>query len=126
MNELIQTGWHWLLLISLAGGVLSGALGVGSGILIIPALVLALGVPQKAAQGICLAVMVPMSLMGAYRYYVNPDIKMSLSVILIMIPLAVAGAYLGSMIAAWLPASVLKRAFGIFVIIVGIRMAFMK
>ena len=126
MNELIQTGWHWLLLISLLGGVLSGALGVGSGILIIPALVLALGVPQKAAQGICLAVMVPMSLMGAYRYYINPDIKISLSVILVMVPLAVAGAYIGSMIAAWLPAAILKRAFGIFIVIVGIRMAFFK
>ncbi len=126
MNEWVQSSWHWLLLISLVGGVLSGALGVGSGILIIPALVLALGVPQKVAQGICLAVMVPMALMGAYRYYVNPDIKISMAVILIMTPLAVVGAYFGSQIAAWLPAAVLKRAFGIFIIIIGIRMAFMK
>ena len=126
MNELIQNGWYWLLVIGVLGGTLSGALGVGSGILIIPALVLGLGVQQKVAQGICLAVMVPMALMGAYRYYVNPDIKISLSVILVMAPLAVVGAYLGAQIAAWLPAAILKRSFGVFVIIVGIRMAFGK
>jgi len=75
MNEVVQSGRYWLLLIGLLGGTLSGALGVGSGILIIPALVLGLGIEQKVAQGICLAVMVPMALMGAYRYYVNPDIN---------------------------------------------------
>lgn len=126
MNELVQNGWQWLLLIGLVGGTLSGALGVGSGILIIPALALGLGIAQKSAQGICLAVMVPMALMGAYRYYVNPDIKVSLSVILVMAPFAVAGAYLGSQIAAWLPAVILRRSFGVFIIIVGIKMAFMK
>jgi len=126
MNEVIQSGWYWLLLIGLLGGTLSGALGVGSGILIIPALVLGLGIQQKVAQGICLAVMVPMALMGAYRYYINPDIKISLSVILVLTPLAVVGAYLGAQIAAWLPAAILKRSFGVLIIIIGMKMAFMK
>ena len=126
MNELIQNSWQWLLLVGLLGGTLSGALGVGSGVLIIPALVLGMGVQQKEAQGICLAVMVPMALMGAYRYYVNPDIKISMGIILVMAPLAVVGAYLGSQLAAWLPAAMLKRFFGVFIIIVGIKMAFMK
>lgn len=126
MNEIVQGGWYWLLLIGLLAGTLSGALGVGSGILIIPALVFGLGIQQKAAQGISLAVMVPMALMGAYRYYVNPDIKISLSVILVIAPLAVVGAYLGAQMAAWLPAAILRRSFGVFIIIVGIRMAFMK
>lgn len=126
MNEVVQNGWYWLLLIGILAGTLSGALGVGSGILIIPALVFGLGIEQKSAQGISLAVMVPMALMGAYRYYVNPDIKISLSVILVLAPLAVVGAYLGAQMAAWLPAVILKRSFGVFIIIVGIRMAFMK
>ena len=126
MNEIVQSGWYWLLLIGLIAGTLSGALGVGSGILIIPALVLGLGIQQKVAQGISLAVMVPMALMGAYRYYVNPDIKINMGVILVMAPLAVVGAYLGAQMAAWLPAAILKRSFGVFIIIVGIRMAFIK
>jgi uncharacterized membrane protein YfcA len=126
MNEMVQNSWQWLLLISLVGGTLSGALGVGSGILIIPALVLGLGFQQKVAQGVCLGVMVPMALTGAFSYYVNPDIKISLSVILVMIPLAMAGAYLGSQIAAWLPALILRRFFGVFIIVVGARMIFAK
>jgi uncharacterized membrane protein YfcA len=126
MNEVVQNSWYWLLLISLLGGTLSGALGVGSGILVIPALVLGLGFQQKDAQGVCLGVMVPMALTGAISYYVNPDIKVSLSVVLVMIPLAMVGAYLGSQIAAWLPAVVLKRCFGIFIIVVGARMLFAK
>ena len=126
MNEIVQSGWYWLLLIGLIAGTLSGALGVGSGILIIPALVLGLGIQQKVAQGISLAVMVPMALMGAYRYYMNPDIKINMGVILVMAPLAVVGAYLGAQLAAWLPAAILKRSFGVFIIIVGIRMAFVK
>jgi uncharacterized membrane protein YfcA len=81
MNELMQTSWHRLLWVSLVGGVLGGAL------------VLALGAPEKVAQGICLAFMVPISLMGAYCCCINPDIGTSMSLILIMIPLAVAGAY---------------------------------
>ncbi len=126
MDELVRNSWYWLLLISLFGGILSGALGVGSGIVLVPALVLFMGVSQKAAQGTCLAVMVPMALMGAIRYYMNPEIKLSTSAILMMIPLAVAGAYIGSWIATTLPDVVLRRSFGVFVVIVGIKMFLTK
>ncbi len=126
MEELVRNSWCWLLLISLLSGILSGALGVGSGILLVPALVLFMGVSQKAAQGTCLAVMVPMALMGAIRYYANPEIKLSTSAILIMIPLAVAGAYFGSWIAATLSDVALRRSFGVFVVIVGIKMFLTK
>jgi uncharacterized membrane protein YfcA len=124
MNELVRNSWPVLLVISLLGGTVSGALGVGSGILLIPALVLLMGMSQKVAQGTCLAVMVPMALMGAVRYYVNPEIRVSMSVIVVMIPLAVVGAYFGSWIAATLPAVVLRRAFGLFVVVVGVKMFF--
>ncbi len=126
MSEVLRNHWYWLLLISLAGGSLIGALGVGIGILIVPALVLCLDLQQKTAQGTCLAVMVPMALMGAVRYYLNPDIKISPGVILVMIPLAVVGAYLGSLVAAALPAATLRRAFGVFVMLVGAKMLLMK
>jgi uncharacterized membrane protein YfcA len=124
MNELVRNSWPVLLVISLLGGTVSGALGVGSGILLIPALVIFMGMSQKVAQGTCLAVMVPMALMGAVRYYVNPEIRVNLGVIAVMIPLAVVGAYFGSWIAASLPAVVLRRAFGLFVVVVGVKMFF--
>lgn len=126
MDELLKNNWYWFCVISLLGGTLSGALGVGGGVFIVPALVIGLGLTQKVAQGTCLALMVPMALMGAIRYHLNPDIRMSLWVILIMIPCGIIGANIGSSIAAWLPDIVLKRIFGAFVVIVGIKMILVK
>ncbi len=62
-------------LLGICAGVLSGALGVGSGILLIPTLVLFCSFEQKSAQGMSLAVMVPMALVGALRYWKNPQMK---------------------------------------------------
>lgn len=122
MEEIIRNSWHWLALIGFLGGTLSGALGIGSGILIVPALVLGFGFSQKVAQGTSLAVMAPMALMGALRYYWNPQIKLNIGVIFLLIPLAVLGANLGSCIAAWLPETILRRLFGIFIIVAGVKM----
>ena len=122
MESIVRTSWHWLALIGLFGGFLSGTLGVGSGILIIPALALGLGLAQKTAQGTCLAVMVPMALTGALRYSRNSETKMDLQVILILAACAVIGAVVGSSVAQWVPGLVLRRCFGAFVIVVGVKM----
>lgn len=122
MTPEIGNMWYWLVLVGLFGGALSGALGVGAGILVVPALVLGLGFAQKSAQGIALAVMVPMALTGALRYYVNPAIKINPTVVLVLIPFAVIGALVGSHFAAILPAVVLRKCFGVFVIVAGIKM----
>ena len=122
MDDIVRNGWYWLILIGLLSGTISGALGVGGGILIVPALVLGMGVTQKLAQGTSLAVMVPVALMGALRYHWNPEIKLNMVVILLLIPVAVLGANLGASIAAWLPAATLRRVFGVFVILAGLKM----
>jgi uncharacterized membrane protein YfcA len=70
--------------------------------------------------------MVPMALMGALRYYWNPDIKMGLAAILLLIPFAVLGANIGSSIAAWLPGAILKKSFGVFIILVGMKLVLSK
>jgi uncharacterized membrane protein YfcA len=59
--------WKYIVL-GLVSGVFSSTFGVGSGILMIPALVMMFEFTQKSAQGICLAVMAPMALVGAIRY----------------------------------------------------------
>ena len=59
-----------LILFGLAAGVLSGLLGIGGGIFIIPALVFLLGFSQEMAQGTTLAMMVPpIGLLAAWAYY---------------------------------------------------------
>ena len=124
MDEIIRSGWHWLVLIGVFSGILSGALGVGSGILIIPALVLVMSFPQKIAQGTCLAVMVPMALMGAIRYKMNPAIQINMMVVLLLAVSAVIGAFAGVEIAGRLPGNVLRKIFACLIIIAALKMLF--
>jgi uncharacterized membrane protein YfcA len=110
-----------LLVLGLVAGLLSGILGIGSGIILVPALV-HLAFPQKDAQGIALAVMVPMALVGAIRYKMHPEIELNPNVILVLGLTAVIGALLGATLAGHLHNLMLRRLFATLIIIVGIRM----
>ncbi len=115
-------GWWAFVLLGVCAGVVSGMLGVGSGTVIIPALVLLMGLPQKSAQGMCLAAMIPMVAVGAVRYKLNPDIEVSMVRVALLALGGVAGAFVGVEIATRLPGSVLRRVFACFIIAVGLRM----
>ena len=114
--------WWAYVILGISVGVFSSTFGVGSGIVLIPALVLIFSVPQKSAQGICLAVMVPMALVGAMRYRLNPEIVMDLKIIVMLSAFGVVGAYLGSGIAAYVSASVLRKLFAVIMIAAAIKM----
>lgn len=109
------------IVLGLVAGVISGCLGVGSGLVLIPAMVLIFAVAQKSAQGISLAVMVPMALIGAWRYIANPEIRVDLRIVALIAAGAVVGALVGSQLAAVLPARTLKKAFAVFLILVAVR-----
>ena len=113
--------WSTYALLGLAAGIISGGLGVGSGLVLIPALVLLFAVPQKSAQGVALTVMVPMALIGAIRYIANPSIKVDPRIVGLVAAGAVAGALVGSHLASVLPARVLKKAFAAFLLLVAAR-----
>jgi len=121
LSVLPEFSWS-LIALGLAAGVLSSMLGVGSGILLVPALVILAGLPQKSAQGTALAVMVPMALVGAARYAANPHIDISLMRVLLLSLGAIAGAMIGAAIAGRLPGFVLRRIFAGFLLIVAVRM----
>ncbi len=114
--------WLWVTLIGLGVGIVSGGLGVGSGIILVPALVYALAADQKTAQGMSLVVMVPMVLMSAIRYSLNPNIHISLWVVVVLAVAGVVGANIGSSIAFALPGDVLRRGFAVFIILAGVMM----
>ncbi len=122
MMDWLPTQWPALIGIGVLGGIIGSALGVGGGILIVPSLVLFLEFDQKVAQGTSLAVMAPMAVMATLRYQWNKDIPLDWTVILLLVPFMLIGANIGSTVAAYLPASVLKKIFGAFVIIVGLRL----
>lgn len=108
-------------LTGIAGGMLGGTFGVGGGVIMVPALV-AMAIPQKEAQGISLAAMVPMALVGAIRYYVNPEIRVHPPIVFAVAFGAVIGVFIGSWIAAELPVASLRKGFALLLVAVAVRL----
>ena len=118
----LSNPWWFFVFLGICAGVLSGALGLGAGIILVPTLVLLCDFEQKSAQGMALAVMVPMVLVGALRYWKNPEIEMNAAVIGLIILGALAGALLGTELAVWLPGHILRKIFAVVLIIVAVKM----
>ena len=108
------------LLIGLGVGVLSGLLGIGGGVVLVPAMVYLLSVEQHTAQGVSLAVIVPTAVVGAITHYRHGNVLPRLAVGLGLA--AVVGAVVGAWLSAMLDDDVLHRAFGALVVFVGARM----
>ena len=122
MLDQLPGEWWIFIVLGLCAGVVSGMLGLGSGIIFVPALVFLCGLGQKSAQGTALAVMVPMVLVGAIRYWRNPEIDVN-GVVVVLIALgAVAGALGGTELAARLPPGILRKCFALFLVVVAVRM----
>jgi uncharacterized membrane protein YfcA len=114
-----------LSVIGILAGIIAGGMGVGGGIIIVPALVLIFGMSQHQAQGTSLAVLLPpISFLAVIKYHKDGYIDYKFALIL-----AVAfflGSYLGGLIAVNLPAKTLKKIFGILMLFAGLRMIFGK
>lgn len=112
------------LLLALTGvlaGFVSGSLGVGGGIIIIPMLTLFLGLNQHQAQGTSLAVMTfPVFLISAYNYYKSGYVNVKFALIIVIA--FVIGSYFSSRMAVQMPEKTLKRIFGLFLAFMGMRM----
>ncbi len=114
-----------ILVIGLMAGLVSGALGVGGGIIIVPALILFLGFSQHMAQGTSIAILLlPTGILAVLQYYKNGYVDVKVALILML--LFVVGAYLGSLVSLSLPDKVLKKVFGIFMLLVSLKMVFGK
>jgi uncharacterized membrane protein YfcA len=114
-----------LVVIGLIAGFLSGILGVGGGVVMVPLMVLLLGFSQHQAQGTSLAVLaVPVTLAAAYNYYQDGSLNWRYA--LVMAFMFVIGGYLGSKLAISLDEKVLKRIFGVILVVLGFRMIFVK
>lgn len=110
-----------LLLIGLAAGMLGGMVGVGGGIIIVPALVFFLGFSQKLAQGTSLGMLLlPVGILGAIQYYKQGYIDFK-AIALIGVAF-MAGSYLGSKLALSLPQETVKKIFAVLLLLVGLKM----
>ncbi|MFO8023179.1 MAG: sulfite exporter TauE/SafE family protein [Perlabentimonas sp.] len=114
-----------LAIIGLLAGFTGGALGLGGGIIIVPALVFIMGFTQHQAQGTSLAVIVfPVALLGAYNYYKVGHVNVKYVLILALAFLV--GSYLGSLMSINLPEKILKKVFGIAILLLSLKMIFDK
>ena len=112
-----------LLLIGLVAGVLSGIIGIGGGIVIVPALVYFIGFSQRTAQGTSLAILLlPIGLLGVIQFYKAGyvDIKVTAIISLAFF----LGSYFGSRIALTVPQEILKKYFAVLLLIIAIKMLF--
>jgi uncharacterized membrane protein YfcA len=111
------------IIVGIVAGIFGGFLGIGGGTIIIPFLVFIAGFTQHQAQGTTLALMVPpIGLLAALRYYYdgNVNIKAALLICLGF----VLGGLIGANLVSPIPDATLKRIFGIYLVLIGLRMVF--
>jgi uncharacterized protein len=99
-------------------GILTGLVGAGGGFLIIPALVLFSKLPMKQAVGTSLLIIAAKSLFGFLGDLSN--YKMDWALLLTVSGLAIAGIFLGNILSRKINGDKLKKAFGWFVLVMGI------
>ncbi len=110
-----------LIIVGLVAGILSGFVGVGGGIIMVPALIWLLGYNQHQAQGTSLAVlMLPVVFLAVRNYWKEGMIDWK--VVGVIAAAFVAGGYFGSKGALALPADTVKRVFGVVMLFVAIKL----
>jgi hypothetical protein len=122
MFEQLANPWWVFVLLGIFAGTLSGMLGIGGGVILVPTLVIALGFAQKSAQGMSLAIMVPLALVGAIRYKLSGDVDLNLLVIGLIVAGAIAGTLMGTEIEHRVPSHLLRKLFSVILVIVAVKM----
>ncbi len=117
----MQMWWAYLLL-GLFAGMFGAALGVGGGVVMVPALVILFSFDQKVAQGTSMGAMIGIAIMGFYRYWAEPSIKINFTPVIFMGLAAIIGAVLGVKIATVLPKATLQKIFAIVMLMAAARL----
>jgi uncharacterized membrane protein YfcA len=112
-----------LLLVGLLAGMLSGLVGLGGGVIIVPALVFVLGFSQHQATGTSLGILLlPAGIFAVINYYKRGYVDMN--VVLLVFAGFLVGGYLGSRISVSLPEATLKKIFGIVLLLIAGKVLF--
>ncbi|MFC1804316.1 sulfite exporter TauE/SafE family protein [Candidatus Omnitrophota bacterium] len=111
--------------LGLVAGIASGLFGIGGATILIPAFVFLLGLSQHQAQGTTLAIMIPpIGLLAALRYYYSGHVKLGIAAFVCL------GFFIGGLIGAHfvqgIPDPLLKRAFGVLLLVIALRMIIIK
>lgn len=114
-----------VIIIGIITGITAGMLGVGGAIIMVPALIFFLGFSQHMAQGTSLAVMLPpIGFVAAYNYWKAGHVDLRIALILAVT--FIIGSYFGSKFAINIPQHILKKIFGLVLLMVALRMLIWK
>lgn len=121
-DEVALTGWTALgyVLLGLLMGLLSALVGIGGGLVVVPVLIIVFGLSPHEAQGTSLAVMAPVSLLGAWRHARHGYTEWRSGALLGLG--GVAGAPLGALLALAIPGSALQRVFAVLLVCSAIQL----
>jgi uncharacterized membrane protein YfcA len=113
------------IILGIIAGIFGGMFGIGGGSILIPALVFLFGLTQHQAQGTTLAIMVPpIGLLAAMRYYYSGNVKLDIAGFVCL------GFFVGGLVGAHfvqnVPDMLLKKIFGVFFLVIALRMIFFK
>ena len=107
--------------LGIVGGTLAGLLGIGGAIIVVPSLVYLFGFEQKMAQGTTLAMLIPpIGLLAAWQYYQQNAVDLKVAGILCVGMFV--GGYIGGYVAVHLPGDILRKVFGVALILIAFKM----
>ena len=110
-----------LLAVGIIAGFLSGLIGIGGGIVIVPVLIYFFSMSQKTAQGTTLFMfLLPIGVLGVYNYYKAGHVDFKAAAIMAIT--FVIGSYLGSKAAIEFDTKLVKQIFAVSIIIIGVKM----
>jgi len=114
-----------LIVIGIITGIMAGMLGIGGAIIMIPALVYFMVSRQQMSQGTSIAfILPPIGILAAFNYYKAGQVDIKVAIILAICFLI--GSFFGSKLALNVPQNVLKKIFGVLLLLVAAKMLFSK
>jgi len=111
------------ILIGLAGGIFSGLMGVGGGIILIPLMLMFLKMSQHQAQGVSLAI-ITLSFFSMLVYYKKGYVNLGIAALIGAG--FVAGGFIGAKCAVLIPSEILKKCFAVLMILAGAKLLIFK
>lgn len=113
------------IILGIIAGALSGIIGIGGGIIIVPALIYIFKFSQQQAQGTTLALLVPpIGILAAWTYYKHGFVDLKIAGLIVMG--FFIGALFGAIYATNINADLLRKVFAVLLVLIGIKMFFQK
>lgn len=111
-----------LIAIGLVTGICNGLFGSGGGTVLVPSMVFILGIEEHKAHATAIMVILPLAVLSTLIYYKNSYVDWNTTFKIVLG--GIAGSFIGARLLNKIPDSVLRKIFGIFMIIAAIRMVF--